>query len=170
MQKYSTSGSARPVTVFDADTDLETPRGNDHPQMTQKSVASNASSFLTVAKLGNDGVTQRDASTQVFTKDQAARYQGMISFDECEVDGCLNRADAGTCNYRICCSKGCQRNMCALHIVEADPEIDDDAFNKDNRVCRECETRANRAFWLAVLLIIGVPILTALPAILLYGS
>lgn len=79
-------------------------------------------------------------------------------------------ADAGSCNYRVCLSKGCQRNVCALHIVEADPEIDDDAFNTDNRVCHDCEARANRAFWLAICLLIGVPIMAALPAIFLYGS
>ena len=173
MQKYTQmSGTAKPVTVFDADaaTDIEMPRDDNRPQMTQKSVSVNASTRLTVARLGSDGVGRSDVSTQVFTRDQAQRYQGMLNFDGCEVAGCLNRADAGTCNYRICCSKGCQRNMCASHIVEADAEIEDDAFHRDNRVCRECETRANRAFWLAVFLIIGVPILAALPAILLYGS
>ena len=39
-----------------------------------------------------------------------------------------------------------------------------------SRVCAECEVRANRAFWLTLLLIIGVPLLAAIPAILFYGD
>ena len=53
-------------------------------------------------------------------------------------------------------------------MVRMDEEEEDDAFK--NRVCVECEARANRAFWLAISLLFGILAMTTLPAILLYGG
>ena len=53
-------------------------------------------------------------------------------------------------------------------MVKPDEDVEDDAFK--NRVCVECEERANRAFWLAILLLFVVLAMTILPAVLLYGG
>ena len=53
-------------------------------------------------------------------------------------------------------------------MVTPDEDVEDDAFK--NRVCVECEDRANRAFWLAIVLLFVVLAMTVLPAIFLYGG
>ena len=51
----------------------------------------------------------------------------------------------------------------------ADRELGDKR-NFRARVCIECENRANRAYWFTVLCIIAIPIMAAMPAILMYGG
>lgn len=50
-------------------------------------------------------------------------------------------------------------------------DYDESARNTfKNRVCVECESRANRAFWLTLFVIILVPVMAAMPAIIKYGG
>ena len=51
----------------------------------------------------------------------------------------------------------------------ADRELGDKR-NFSARVCIECENRANRAYWFTVFCIIAIPIMAAMPAILMYGG
>lgn len=110
--------------------------------------------------------SSRDASTQVLFKKQIGRYS--LNATTCDFENCMEYASAGTCDYRVCCSKGCQRNLCDQHIVKPDEGIDDDALG--SRVCVECQGRANRAFYFAIFLVVGLPLLAMLPAIFFYGD
>ena len=80
----------------------------------------------------------------------------------------MKLATAGICDYRVCFSKGCQKAMCHEHAHKEDTDEADD-FMK-HRVCVECESRANRAFWITILIVLLVPLMAALPAIILYGG
>ena len=131
-----------------------------------------------------------DASTQVFTQRQAGRYSNyMLTVAEmCEFDGCMEDAIAGVCDFRVCCSRGCKRQLCGQHHAatvkrgqseEQEESIDDfssaqavdqDKTNYSNRVCVECESRANRAFWITILFVILIPLMAVIPAIILYGG
>ena len=84
------------------------------------------------------------------------------------MEGCTEIADGGQCDFRVCCSKGCQRQLCAKHMVPDDEDVEDDAFK--NKVCTGCEKRANRAFWTTIFAVLFVPIMAALPAIIFYGG
>lgn len=110
--------------------------------------------------------TSRDASTQVQMKKQIGLFQ--LNATTCDFENCMNQASAGVCDYRVCCSKGCQKNLCDKHIVKPDEDIDDDALG--SRVCVECQGRANQAFYLAILLVVGLPLMVMLPAIFFYGD
>ena len=74
----------------------------------------------------------------------------------------------GTCDYRVCWSKGCNQSFNIKQKVRMDEEVEDDPF--ENHVCDDCEARANRAFWLAISLLFAVLAMATLPAILLYGG
>lgn len=49
-----------------------------------------------------------------------------------------------------------------------DPDVEDDAFK--NKVCVGCQERANGAFWMTIAVVVLLPLLAALPAIILYGG
>jgi hypothetical protein len=52
-------------------------------------------------------LNKADASTQVFLRNPS-KIRPLSSL-QCEFGDCLNVAIGGTCDYRVCWSKGCQR-------------------------------------------------------------
>lgn len=65
------------------------------------------------------------------------------------------------------CAKGCQRRVCNFHAAKVDnPE--QNAFA--GKLCTECEPKANKAFWISILILFGFFMMLALPGIILYGS
>ena len=127
-----------------------------------------------------------NASTQVFTQGQAGRYSSCLLtvVGTCDFNGCTEDAIAGVCDYRVCCSRGCKRQLCSQHhaatakrgqLEEQEEEIDDfssahDKTNYMDHVCVECESRANRAFWITIFIVILIPLMAVMPAIILYGG
>lgn len=58
----------------------------------------------------------------------------------------------------------------ADHFTSANIELDSDKTNYQNHVCVGCENRANRAFWITIFFILLIPVMAALPAIIMYGG
>ena len=52
--------------------------------------------------------------------------------------------------------------------MQPDPEVIDDGFT--NNVCLQCESKANRTFWIAVFVFLGMAFLIALPSIVVSGG
>ena len=60
------------------------------------------------------------------------------------------------------------RPISRANLSRHDDDYVDDTFLQN--VCEECEGRANRAFWISILLFFGIPLLIALPFILKSGT
>ena len=83
----------------------------------------------------------------------------------CEVDGCNLLAIGGVCEYKICFSSGCGKQLCKEHTAIMEP----DEVGLQNKVCTNCKSSASRIqiYWLIA--IIAIPMLLSLPAIFLYS-
>ena len=96
-------------------------------------------------------------------------YLPSLALPTCQIESCRQIALGGTCEYKLCFSKGCGRKLCVDHVMQTEPGTEgDDPL--EGKVCVECSDRASRAFWLSVLIAIGIPLVLMLPAILLYSA
>lgn len=93
-------------------------------------------------------------------------FSPLMDIPLCHFEGC-NDVAMGACTFRMCYVKGCKRAVCVSHLAEvANPEED----NAAGRMCHECQPKADRAFWVMIVLLFLVPFLLALPGIVLFGS
>ena len=107
-----------------------------------------------------------DASTQVYSRSRAQPTSSTLQ--GANLGGGHEVADHGVCNYRVCFSRGCGRGFTRDHYVKPEAEQDADDFMRN--ICPDCEDRANRAFWITLIVSIGIVILAIFPFLLSTGT
>lgn len=89
---------------------------------------------IEVPNLMPEPVSKRLQATKVDAGTQVYQVRSLLKANDlCQYDGCFKQAAGGTCDFRVCCSTGCKRQVCQDHIATKDPEAEDDDFM--SRVC-----------------------------------
>lgn len=86
---------------------------------------------------------------------------------ECGYEGCKAIAIGGKCDFRVCCSTGCNRLLCKEHTAKTENSEEDGLHNK---VCVDCKPRVDKLTFYWCIVLIGTPFLLSLPAIFLYAN
>ena len=86
---------------------------------------------------------------------------------QCGIEGCRSIALGGKCDFRICCSNGCNRILCKEHTAKSENPDEDGMKDK---VCTECQPKVDLITWMWLIIIIGLPFLLSLPAVFLYAN
>ena len=83
----------------------------------------------------------------------------------CEMDGCNLLAIGGTCEYKVCFTSGCGKQLCKEHTAQVGPE---EPALKD-KMCTGCKDHVKRIQIYALAALIVIPIIFSVPAIVLYS-
>ena len=152
---------------------MQSPSQMHQIQETHEKSSSNHTRMSSVVDL-----EMMDVGTQVYAiprdpvraqriRNRQLRLPLIMTNEICDFEGCNHKAHGGKCEFSICFVKGCQKNLCLNHAAKSMNPKEDSMAGK---VCVECETRANRAFYLAIGLFFLVAFLIALPGIIIYGG
>lgn len=120
--------------------DLENGESNLSTPKTMQELQSERKVVISVPNLMTEPVSKRkanlkvaDMGTQVYSHSQHQLQSDDMFDDLCQFLGCNKVAIGGTCDFRVCFTTGCQRQVCQDHIAPKDPEAEDDEFM--TRVC-----------------------------------